>query len=194
MSEKNRLARAADLATDIRTIGIAFYAFVVTLAGGGYWVGAHGGDFFRGQVHQAVESEFTALNSAVTDLRREVAQVGGSDRVVQVRLNQSYVLEPVGQGDNVQAQYFIRRTELGLACKIVSGVPVFRDVRNVAFPGRIITPLQQFSGEWRRAQATFEPPAGLLPGRIELSVSLEYACRGQTVFDELPALAYTLTG
>lgn len=131
-----------------------------------------------------------ATRGQVEALREDLHRISGEDRVVRIRQSQSYVLEPVRQGDLVRVQYLIQRTARGAKCIVEDGTPIFRDVRDIGFPGEIVTPLQQFGTEWRRARTVFRAPQELLPGRIELTVSLRYDCGGRTVFDEIDAVVY----
>lgn len=147
---------------------------------------------FLGLDKLASSQQIEALKADIEALTAKLDEVTGEDGYLVVSMSQSYVLEPVSLRDNVTVRYLMRRTARGADCIFVKSTPLFRDLRDISFPGQALTPPIQVSASWRRVQTTFAPPANLIPGRVEISVSLEYECNGERQFDEIGALAFEL--
>jgi len=152
--------------------------------------------FAANEITEFVSNQFgidqLATSAEVKALADKIDDITGENRFLIVRLEQSYVLEPVSQGEDVTARYMMRRTVLGSECTFIASTPIFRDVRDIGIPGVTLTPPQQVGLTFQRVQSTFRPPDNLIPGRIELSLSLEYRCDGKTRFDEVMPLAYIM--
>ena len=124
------------------------------------------------------------------DFEADLRNLRGEDRVIQTEPNSEFASEPVVGGEDVRLNYTIRRTALGVSCLIKSGDVIFRDRRNTPIPGLILTPLQNFGGNWEPVQTTVRPPSSLENGRIRVVINLLYDCDGKTVPDNLPPIYY----
>ena len=140
----------------------------------------------------ATAKQVADLSDRIEELSTQLEAVTGEDGFLIVRLRQSYVIEPVTQGELVTARYVMRRTQRGLDCTFISSTPLFRDIRDIGLPGKTLTPPIQLGIHFQRIEATYEMPVSLLPGRIELSLSLQYDCDGRTEFDEVGAMPFML--
>lgn len=147
---------------------------------------------FIGLDRLATAAQIEELSHTIELLSGQLETVTGEDGFLIVRLRQSYIIEPVTAGGLVTARYVLRRTERGLGCVFISSTPLFRDIRDIPLPGETITPGQQLGLDFRRIENTYRMPPNLLPGRVELSLSLQYTCDGKTEFDEVGALAFML--
>lgn len=136
---------------------------------------------------------FRAQAEQLSKLSDQVAAINGEDRVIRQSPGQSYVTEPVGQGEDVTLNLVAQRTALGERCKLVASQSLFTDARGVAMTGKSGSVKRQIGTDATRLIVVIEPPKTLLPGRIELYLALEYLCDGRTVFDRTDTVYYTLT-
>lgn len=140
----------------------------------------------------ATEASVDALRRDVGQLTDEVRRATGEDRIIRQARGLSYVTEPVRQGEDVVLNLVIERTGRGKGCRFVGGQSLFTDVAGVAVPGSRVDPQRQVSTSQTRLRIVLEPPAVLIPGRVELYLALEYQCDGQTVFDRTDTVTYQL--
>lgn len=136
----------------------------------------------------------TAIENGVDDIRENMRNLAGENRIIRQREGLSYVEEPVRRGENVFLYLVIERTELGKDCVLTKAVPLFKDKTGVTTPGvRPERPLQiGLSTDPTVTRLEYIPPPNLALGRIEVYVSLEYECNGKTMFDKTDVLTYEL--
>ena len=141
----------------------------------------------------ATGEQIARLELRLDQLGAQIDEVTGENGYLIVRIRQSYVLEPVLVGEAVTVRYLMRRTARGADCVFISATPLFRDIRDIAFPGEALTPPIQIGTQFQRIQTVYQPPDHLIPGRVEITVALRYECDGQPAFDEIPPLTFELT-
>lgn len=136
----------------------------------------------------------TAIENGVDDIRENMRNLSGENRIIRQREGLSYVEEPVRRGENVFLYLVIERTELGKNCVLTKAVPLFKDKTGVTTPGiRPERPLQiGLTTDPTVTRLEYIPPPNLELGRIEVYVSLEYECNGKTMFDKTDVLTYEL--
>ncbi|MBE9636289.1 hypothetical protein [Salipiger mangrovisoli] len=106
----------------------------------------------------------------------------------------SYVEGPVSSGQNVVLWLTVARTRLGKNCRLADWTPLFSDSRNVPLAGTRPHPSgvrRQIGYHFEKLRVEMVPPPGLLPGRIELYLVLDYDCAarpGPNGRGDLPAL------
>ena len=135
------------------------------------------------------------LQDTVAEMRAEVRQATGEDRVIRQPPGLSYVQEPVQQGENVILFMVAERTTLGRNCRLTGWTPLFTDSTNVTLPGTRLSPgpvSRQISDELTKLRIEIIPPAILTLGRIELYLALDYDCEGKQVPDRTDTVTYRL--
>ncbi|MCJ8139340.1 hypothetical protein [Falsirhodobacter halotolerans] len=140
-----------------------------------------------------VPEKVAAISLEVAELRGEVAQATGDDRVIRQPRGLSYVTEPVHVGEEVVFNLVIERTTLGASCNFLGGQSLFTEDGGVMTPGSAIpAATQRLAEQQTRLRLRLAPPVNLRPGRIELYLALEYDCDGKTVFDRTDTVVYQL--
>ncbi len=140
-----------------------------------------------------VPAKVAAISSEVAELRDEVAQATGDDRVIRQPRGLSYVTEPVHVGEEVVFNLVIERTTLGANCNFLGGQSLFTEAGGVMTPGSAIpAATRRLAERQTRLRLRLVPPVNLNPGRIELYLALEYDCDGKTVFDRTETVVYQL--
>ena len=136
----------------------------------------------------------TAIETGVDDIKENMRNLAGENRIIRQREGLSYVEEPVRRGENVFLYLVIERTELGENCTLTRAVPLFKDKTGVTTPGtRPERPLQAgLTTDPTVLRLEYIPPPNLELGRIEVYVSLEYNCDGKNMFDRTDVLTYEL--
>ena len=136
----------------------------------------------------------TAIETGVHEIRENMRNLSGENRIIRQREGLSYVEEPVRRGENVFLYLVIERTELGKNCVLTKAVPLFKDKTGVTTPGgRPERPLQSgLTTDPTVVRLEYVPPPNLELGRVEVYVSLEYECGGKTMFDKTDVLTYEL--
>ena len=136
----------------------------------------------------------TAIETGVHEIRENMRNLSGENRIIRQREGLSYVEEPVRRGENVFLYLVVERTELGKNCVLTKAVPLFKDKTGVTTPGtRPERPLQiGLTTDPTVVRLEYIPPPKLELGRIEVYVSLEYECDGKTMFDKTDVLTYEL--
>ena len=136
----------------------------------------------------------TAIETGVDEIRENMRNLSGENRIIRQREGLSYVEEPVHRGENVFLYLVIERTELGKNCVLTKAVPLFKDKTGVTTPGtRPERPLQSgLTTDPTVVRLEYVPPQNLELGRVEVYVSLEYDCGGKTMFDKTDVLTYEL--
>lgn len=139
-------------------------------------------------------SRLTAIEAGVSEIRENMRNLAGENRIIRQREGLSYVEEPVHRGENVFLYLVIERTELGKNCSLTKAVPLFKDKTGVTTPGiRPERPLHNGLTTYPSvARFEYIPPPNLELGRVEVYVSLEYNCDGKTMFDRTDILTYEL--
>ena len=85
----------------------------------------------------------TAIETGMDEIRENMRNLSGENRIIRQREGLSYVEEPVHRGENVFLYLVIERTELGKNCVLTKAVPLFKDKTGVTTPGtRPERPLQ----------------------------------------------------
>lgn len=133
-----------------------------------------------------------ATKDQVKEIVTVLNKVTGADRVIQTDPVFSWVKEPVKVGEDVTARYLVNRTLNGAKCIAKNAVPLFTDERNIPMPGRVKSPMTQFSTTPTPVELTFEPPAGQVPGRVCVAVAVTYDCGGEPRFDQIDHVCYIL--
>jgi len=142
---------------------------------------------------------FARLEVTVAELQQDVARANGEDRVIRQIQGQSYIREPVKQGDNVVMHMVAGRTKLGIDCRLTDWTPIFTDELNIPTPGQRLNAgrvPRQLSDDTTTLRIEMIPPAILRPGRIMVYLTLTYQCPTEdgttTVQDRTDTLAYQL--
>ncbi len=142
---------------------------------------------------------FARLEVTVAELQQDVARANGEDRVIRQIQGQSYIREPVKQGDNVVMTMVAARTKLGVDCRLTDWTPIFTDELNIPTPGQRLNAgrvPRQLSDDTQTLRIEMIPPAILRPGRITVYLTLTYQCPTEngttTVQDRTDTLAYQL--
>ena len=136
----------------------------------------------------------TAIETGVHEIRENMRNLSGENRIIRQREGLSYVEEPVRRGENVFLYLVVERTELGKNCVLTKAVPLFKDKTGVTTPGvRPERPLQSgLTTDPTVIRLEYVPPPNLELGRVEVYVTLEYDCDGKTMFDKTDVLTYEL--
>lgn len=127
----------------------------------------------------ATEGAVTRLAETVEALSEDVRRATGEDRVIRQPQGLSYVEEPVSIGENVVLWLTVARTRLGKNCRLTDWTPLFTDTRNVPLAGSRPSPgavRRQIGDDFEKLRVEIIPPVGLVPGRIELYLVLDYEC------------------
>lgn len=142
------------------------------------------------------------LNVATKDdisyLWDRIDDISGENRVFMMMDGQSYVAQPVHVGEPVTLILALKRTKYGVACVFVEGTPLFMDDRNIPFPGQKIEVVKQVGLLPERLSLDLKIPQAVQPGRIGLTLSLEYRCpfgsggTNRTVFNETEMVFFQL--
>lgn len=131
-------------------------------------------------------------------IREQLNQATGEDRILRMPPSHSYVEEPVSVGEEITMNLVIGRTRRGLACNFVGGQSLFEDERGIPTSGPPVGVVKQVSREAERLQVKLQPPTTLNPGRIEVVLAMRYSCPfgpGGTlidVYDETDPLFFQL--
>jgi hypothetical protein len=139
-------------------------------------------DFFTGiaedqAVFQArTTREFERIWQEIENLADGVAQATGEDRIIREQPGQTYVREPVRQGQAVQFNFVASRTALGSACTLFRTVPMFVDESRIPQPGPSVFPRRQIGSQAEFLQPRYHMPETLQPGRVAMYLILEYDC------------------
>ena len=117
-----------------------------------------------------------ATKEDVAELREKLVEVAGEDRIFQMPAGHSYVLEPVSKGEEITLFLVLRRTEYGAACVFIEATPLFRDSRDIPFPGATLPPVKQVGREDERLPLSMDAPSALQTGRVSVVLSMHYEC------------------
>ncbi|GGE29866.1 hypothetical protein GCM10011360_17400 [Primorskyibacter flagellatus] len=145
-------------------------------------------------VSQKVENLSNSMANKLNDVATDVRRATGDDKVIRQEPGLSYVEEPVSPGQNVILWLRVARTRLGKDCRLVDWTPLFVDAQNVPFAGSKIHNgvRRQISDKSDKLRIEMIPPKGLIPGRIELYLVLDYDCAGARVPDKTDTVTYRL--
>jgi hypothetical protein len=119
----------------------------------------------------------------VTEIKEQIAEISGTNRVTVQPDGMSYVREPVILGQPLTLVLHIGRTEVGAACILTEVIPLFTDDFGTTIAGERRNPSQQLGPQVVRRELTLPMPATLRPGHATLMLQLEYNCGGVTVFE-----------
>lgn len=143
-------------------------------------------------VYGASLIERARVELGIAELADQVRELAGENRVIRQMAGQSYVIEPVRVGDKVVLNIVAQRTTLGASCRLIGGQSLFTDEDGITVPGSALAARRQIDAMPTRLRVTLDPPPDLMPGRVEVYLSLEYDCGGKTVFDRTDTLVYRL--
>lgn len=128
------------------------------------------------------------LDRLVTDLQK----ASGEDRVIAEAPGLSYVKEPVHLGEPLTLNLVIRRTRTGSACTLISRTAIFTDETNIASAGEPIRPARQVGDSDTAIRVILAVPEQVQPGRVTVSLSLEFDYGGKRVFDATRPVVFAL--
>lgn len=158
------MGKIAGAATSIAATGTAIWMFTVGPIR----------EFVEAQA--AIAAEITAIWDQLEIMNARVAAANGEDRIIREQAGQTFVAEPVYQGDLVTFNMVAERTVLGQPCRLVRTVPMYVDGTRIPQPGPAVTPTQQIGPRQTFLQPRFEMPDTLQPGRVAMHLILEYEC------------------
>lgn len=127
------------------------------------------------RLERLIETQERILNS--------IEDLSGANRVIRQPPGQSFVREPVTQGDEIVFVFVAARTEAGAGCIFRGVVPLFTDEAGVKESGAFQGKGRQFGTELVRTEMRIDMPDGFPPGRATLELQLEYTCGEETVFE-----------
>jgi len=134
-----------------------------------------------------------AIEITLRNINENVRVLSGDNRVIRQKEGQSYVEEPVTQGEDITINLVAQRTEFGKDCILLRSVPLFKDRTNALTPGIAKQNLENvLTTEPAVLKLIHTPPPELEPGRVEVYLALEYECDGKQVFDRTTTLTYNL--
>lgn len=123
------------------------------------------------------------LSEEITDLRLRIDHWTGEDKLVRLDPDFSYVIEPVLRTDeSVRLRLRVQRTSLGEDCTLIKGSALFVDQRNIGQGSPLGKPSRQLTTEWATIEIEIPLPktpdgdTRLVPGRVALSLHLDYQC------------------
>lgn len=140
----------------------------------------------------AIKNDLHQLQQDLNGLRIDVARANGEDRVIRQLPGLSYVAEPVYRGDPVVLYLTIQRTRLGAYCQLVEAVSLFTDFSGATISSSISSLVHPFGTDPVRLRLVLQQPSGLLAGRIELYLLLQYDCNGVKILDRTDTVVYNL--
>lgn len=132
------------------------------------------------------------ITEKIDRLTTEVQRATGEDRVIYETPGLSYVREPVYRGDPITLHLVVRRTRVGAACRLVSRTALFTDESNIASAGEPVPPTRQVTTAEATLRLILDVPPQVAPGRVTVSLSLEFDCGGKRVFDATRPVAFQL--
>lgn len=118
-----------------------------------------------------------------------IEDLSGANRVLHQPPGQSFVREPVTQGDIIVFVLVAGRTEAGAGCVYRGVVPLFTDESGAKTPGGYKGRGRQFGTNIVRTEMRIAMPDEFPAGRATLELQLEYQCGEETVFE----LTYPVT-
>jgi hypothetical protein len=133
------------------------------------------------------------IQTDIRDLKKDVSNIRGEDRVIRMDSSLSYVEEPyrLGSGDPIRAHYVIGRTMLGATCRLVSLTPIYTDDTGISTAGSTKGAVRQLSSNTERVVLELEPPRNLKAGRTVLTLELVFDCGGVvSVIDRTDPLVF----
>lgn len=143
------------------------------------------------------------LPSQMAVIETRLSRALGEDRVIRQRQGLSYVEEPVHVGQPVNLILVLERTMLGASCRLVDWVPLFTDASNIPTPGTRAGPVagagpslsrrdRPIEAEATKLRIEIMAPPALIPGRVEVYLSMDYDCAGQHVPERSEPVIYRL--
>jgi hypothetical protein len=140
----------------------------------------------------AVRGDLRDVRADIAAMRREIAQATGEDRVIRQLPGQSYVAEPVRVGEPVVLYLVVQRTRLGAQCRLIESVPLYTDGTGITQAGPSRPAARQIGPDPTRLRLNLTQPPGLLVGRVELYLALQYDCAGVPTPDRTDPVAFNL--
>jgi hypothetical protein len=123
-----------------------------------------------------IASEITSIWDELEIMNARVASANGEDRIIREQPGQTFVAEPVYEGDLVTFNMVAERTTLGQPCRLTRTVPMYVDTTRIPQPGPPVRPNQQIGVRQTFLQPRYEMPPTLQPGRVAMHLILEYEC------------------
>ena len=139
-----------------------------------------------------------ATKADLSRIEYDLKELSGENRVYKT-LPGTYILEPVLEGNPIEMILVMRRTQRGIPCVFMGGVPLFMDGRGISFPGEPIKPIKQLGLSAERLPLTLHAPESIEPGRVSVVISMQYSCPfGQDndmidIFEETEAFYFQMT-
>jgi hypothetical protein len=158
------LGKVAGAATTIGATATALWMFTVGPIS----------DFVEAQ--KSIATEITAIWDELDVMNARVAAANGEDRIIREQPGQTFVSEPVYQGDLVTFNMVVERTTLGQPCRLTRTTPMYVDTTRIPQPGPSVTPNRQIGAQQTFLQPRYEMPDTLVPGRVAMHLILEYEC------------------
>lgn len=161
-------------------------------------VGVGGGVILLSPVGERVQAiwrspdQLTDISTKLDRLSAELQKASGENRVISEAPGLSYVKEPVHLGEPLTLNLVIRRTRTGSACTLVSRTAIFTDETNIASAGEAQRPARQVGDSDTAIRVILAVPEQVQPGRVTVSLSLEFDCGGKRVFDATRPVAFAL--
>ncbi|MEI4485587.1 hypothetical protein V8J36_05250 [Frigidibacter sp. MR17.14] len=135
------------------------------------------------------------IDNRLAEIEKSVSRALGEDRVIRQKAGLSYVEEPVHVGETVTLILVMERTKLGRDCRLTDWVPLFTDASNIPTPGERLNagPVRrQIGAEPTKLRIEIVPPPTLIPGRVEVYLSMEYDCAGTRIPERSDPVTYKL--
>lgn len=117
------------------------------------------------------------------EILERIEDLSGANRVLHQPPGQSFVREPVTQGDTIVFVLVASRTETGAGCIYRGVVPLFTDEVGVKASGTFEGRGRQFGTTLIRTEMRIAMPGDFPAGRATLELQLEYQCGDETVFE-----------
>lgn len=136
--------------------------------------------------------QLSEITRKLDTLTAEVQRATGEDRVINEAQGLSYVREPVYRGEQITLHMVVRRTRTGAACTLISRTALFTDESNIASAGKAQKPARQIGPVDSPLRLVLDVPPQVAPGRVTVSLSLEFDCGGRHVFDSTRPVAFML--
>ena len=136
------------------------------------------------------EGRLDTLDNRLDGIGRNLRQLNGEDRVIEVLDGSAFAEEPVYPGENIALRWTVRRTDLGAACHAEGATPIFVALDGIPRPGQLVTPIVQFGTEFLPRRVVVAALDPLTPGRVSAHVEVRYRCGQETVYDELPRVVF----
>lgn len=186
---KSRLSTTAKVISNLMIIGTALSTCLMLLATTGVFLF---GEMIRREAHEFLGLDALATKADVDRLEEQILEATGQNQIFYMVPGHSYIEEPVFIGDTLRAHIVAQRTAKGRDCIYKTGRAVFTGIRGIPIPGQTLPATTQLGVEAQPILLDLDVPDKLLPGRIMLSLALQYDCADRTVFEDSDPLFFYL--